>query len=313
MKTKTKKPALSSRPLPRLMYKMRARYLLILPFLAFLGTFKYAPMYGLVLAFKDYKVRKGILGSPWAGFEHFEMLFSTFSFKEVLGNTIILSLMKVFLYFPVPIILALFINEIRNERLKKTFQTFSYLPHFISWVIAASFLTDVLALNGPINLIIEALGGEKIYFMADKAWFRWVILFSKIWKDCGWGAIVYMAAIAGIDQDMYEAAEIDGAKKLQKIWYITLPCIRTTIITLFILDLGKIMSAGFDQVYNLYSPAVYSVADILDTYTYRKGILDHDYSYATAAGLFQNLVGFILVIVSNIVVKKVSDGEEGLW
>ena len=313
MAKKQKESAYASRGLLKRMYKQRMRYLLILPFLTFMAVFNYAPMYGIVLAFKDYKIRKGIIGSPWAGLKYFEQLFTALSFREVLGNTIILSLMKLFLYFPMPIILALFINEIRNERLKKSFQTVSYLPHFISWVIAASFVTDVLALNGPVNQIIKALGGTPIYFMADSEYFRWVLLISHIWKNCGWGAIVYIAAIAGIDQEMYEAAEIDGAKKLQKIWYITLPSIRTTIITLFILDLGKVMSAGFDQVYNLYSPAVYGVADILDTYTYRQGIEKQNYSYATAAGLFKNVVGFVLVILSNMFVKKVSDGEERLW
>ena len=313
MRAQTKKKTIHSQSLPRRIYKMRSRYLLIIPFLAFLGVFKYAPMYGLVLAFKDFKIRRGILGSPWAGFKYFEQLFSALSFPEVLSNTLIISLMKLFLSFPIPIILALFLNEIRNERMKKTFQTISYLPHFISWVIAASFVTDILALNGPVNQLIEALGGTPIYFMADTKYFRWVLLLTNIWKGCGWGAIVYMAAIAGIDQDMYEAAEIDGATKMQKIWHITLPCIRGTIITLFILDVGKIMSAGFDQVYNLYSPAVYSVADILDTYTYRQGIEMQNYSYATAAGLFKNVLGFVLVILSNMFVKKISDGEEGLW
>lgn len=295
------------------MYEMRAYYLMLLPFMAFIIIFKYVPMYGITLAFKEFRVRSGIMGSPWVGFKYFEQLFSALSFREVMANTLIISLLKLFLCFPVPIILALFINEIRNERAKKIFQTVSYLPHFISWVIAASFITDVLSLTGPVNTIIEALGGTPIYFMADTEYFRGVLIVSNIWKNCGWGSIVYIAAITGVDQDLYEAAEIDGAKKLQKIWHITLPCIRPTILTLFILEVGKLLSAGFDQIYNLYSPAVYSVSDILDTYTYRQGILNQNYSYATAAGLFQNIVGFILIILTNLLVKKLSDGEEGLW
>ncbi len=294
-------------------WKMRVYYLLFLPFLAFIIIFKYIPMYGATLAFKDFRVLEGILGSPWVGFKYFNQLFSAASFREVLRNTLIISLEKLLFGFPVPIILALFINEIRNEHVKKTFQTFSYLPHFISWVIAASLVTDVLSLNGPVNTVIQALGGESVYFMADTRYFRPVLILSSIWKGCGWSSIIYIAAITGIDPELYEAAKVDGAKKLQQIRSITLPCIRTTILTVFILDIGGIMSAGFDQIYNLYSPVVYKVADVLDTYTYRQGLEQNNYSYATAAGLFQNGVGFILVIISNYVVKKLSDGEEGLW
>ena len=292
---------------------MRAYYLLLLPFLAFILLFKYLPMYGVTLAFKDFKIRKGIMGSPWAGLKYFYQLFEAFSFYEVLRNTLIISLEKLVFCFPVPIMLAIFINEIRNDHVKKTFQTCSYLPHFISWIIAASFVEDIFALNGPINLIISLFGGKSVYFMADVRSFRFVLIITNIWKTCGWSSIVYIASITGIDPQLYESAQIDGARKLQTIWHITLPGIRTTIITLFILEVGKIMSAGFDQIYNLYSPAVYSVADILDTYTYRQGIENNNYSYATAAGLFQNVIGFVLVIASNLVVKRLSDGEEGLW
>lgn len=299
--------------LGRQMYKMRAYYMLLLPFMSFIILFKYLPMYGVTLAFKDFKIRQGILGSPWAGLKYFRQLFESYSFIEVLRNTIIISLAKLIFCFPVPVILAIFINEIRNDRVKKTFQTFTYLPHFISWIIAASFVHDIFALSGPINAIITALGGNAVYFMADSKYFRLVIIVTNIWKTCGWSSIVYIAAISGIDQGMYEAAEIDGASKMQRIRHVTLPGIRATIITLFILEVGKIMSAGFDQIYNLYSPAVYSVADILDTYTYRQGIVKTNYSFATAAGLFQNVIGFILVIASNLFVKKLSDGEEGLW
>ena len=300
------------RCLMRKIYKMRMYYLLLIPFLAFLILFKYAPMYGVTLAFKDFKVRRGIMGSPWAGFKYFKQLFEAYSFWEVLRNTIIISLQKLIFCFPVPIMLALFINEIRGDRVKKTFQTISYLPHFISWIIAATFIKDIFALNGPVNSLLKALGSEGIYFMADKRYFRGLIVITSIWKNCGWNSIVYIAAIAGIAPELYEAAEMDGAKKMQSIWHITLPCIRSTIIILFIKQIGDIMSAGFDQVYNLYSPAVYSVADILDTYTYRQGIVNNNYSYATAAGLFQNVIGFMLVIISNTVVKRLSD-EEGLW
>ena len=171
-------------------------------------------MYGITLAFKDFKIRYGIIGSPWAGFKYFEQLFNSFSFYEVLRNTIVISIEKLIFCFPAPIILAIFINEIRNDRIKKVFQTFSYLPHFISWIIAASFVSDIFALNGPINTVITALGGDKIYFMADTRYFRSVLITSNIWKTVGWSSIVYIAAITGINQGLYEAAEIDGAKKM---------------------------------------------------------------------------------------------------
>lgn len=310
---KSKKIPTASKGLLQRIYEMRAYYYLIIPFCAFLFIFKYVPMYGITLAFKDFRIKDGIFGSPWAGFKYFEQLFTSFSFEEVLGNTIIISLMKLVFCFPFPIILAIFVNEIRNEKVKRTFQTISYLPHFISWVIASSLIRDVLSFSGPINMILQLLGYEPIYFLANTDYFRSVLVISSIWKGCGWSSIVYIAAITGIDQELYEAARIDGANKMRQIWHITLPGIRSTIITLFIMDVGGIMSAGFDQIYNLYSPIVYSVADVLDTYTYRQGILDQNYSYATAAGLFQNVIGFIMVVIANIIVNKLSDGEEGLW
>lgn len=306
-------PGTKKSSLPKRIFKMRSYYFLLVPFLVFIIVFKYIPMYGVTLAFKDFRILDGIMGSPWAGLKYFRQLFQSFSFWEVLRNTLVISFGKLLLCFPVPIILSLFINEIRNERVKKTFQTFTYLPHFISWVIAASFLSDVLALKGPLNAIIQALGGTPVYFLADTGYFRWVIIISAIWKTCGWSSIVYIAAITGIDQQLYEAAKVDGAKRMKQIWHITLPGIKPTIITLFILEVGKIMSAGFDQIYNLYSPAVYKVADVLDTFTYRQGLVSGNYSFATAAGLFQNVIGFLLIIISNQVVNKLSDGEEGLW
>lgn len=308
-----KKRAVSGKRLLTRIYRARMYYLIMLPFLVFIFVFKYIPMYGITLAFKDYRIRSGIMGSPWVGFKYFEQLFRSLTFQEVLGNTIIISLLKLFFCFPVPIILALFVNEIRNRHVQKVFQTVSYLPHFISWVIAASFINDVLSLKGPVNSILQALGGEPVYFLANAQCFPVILVLSAIWKGCGWSSIIYIAAITGINQDLYEAAEMDGAKRWQRIWHITLPCIRPTIITLFILEIGGLMSAGFDQIYNLYSPAVYSTADVLDTFTYRQGLEQNNFSYATAAGLFQNVVGFILVILSNKVVGKLSDGEEGLW
>lgn len=303
----------TQRSLWQRIYKMRAYYLLLIPFMAFVIIFKYFPMYGVTLAFKEYKIRAGILGSPWVGFKYFEQLFSSASFYEVLCNTLIISFQKLIFCFPAPIILAIFVNEIKNEHVKKVFQTVSYLPHFISWIVAGAFVYDLLALNGPINAVIQALTGKEVYFMAQPRYFRTIVILSSIWKGVGWSAIVYIAAIAGIDQELYEAAAIDGASKMRQIWHITLTGIRPTIVTLFILEIGGIMTAGFDQIFNLYSSAVYSVGDVLDTYTYRQGLQESNFSYATAAGLFQNGVGFILIIITNMIVKKLSSGEEGLW
>lgn len=299
--------------LGRRIWKMRIYYLLLIPFLTFIFVFKYKPMYGVTLAFKDFKIIRGISGSPWAGFKYFEQLFRSFSFFEVLRNTLIISLGKLLFSFPAPIILALFINELRAPRLKKVFQTCSYLPHFISWIIAASIIKDVFALGGPINAVRQLFGAEPVYYMASTTAFRPILYLTAVWKNCGWNSIIYLAAISGIDPCLYEAATIDGANKRQTIQHITLPCISITIITLFILDIGKIMFAGFDQVYNLYSPAVYSVGDILDTYTYRQGLLNKNYSYSTAAGLFQNVIGFALVVISNFFVSRISDGEASIW
>jgi len=292
---------------------MRVYYLLLLPFLAFIIVFKYLPMYGITLAFKDFKILKGISGSPWAGLKYFTQLFESLSFAEVLRNTLIISFEKLLFSFPAPILLALFINEVKMPLAKKAFQTCSYLPHFISWIIAAALIEDLLSLNGPVNAVNVMLGGQPVYYMASTTAFRPILVISAIWKNAGWNSIIYLAAISGIDQGLYEAAIMDGASKRQMIWHITLPCIRLTIVTLFLLDIGKIMFAGFDQVYNLYSPAVYSVGDVLDTYTYRQGLTKNNYSYATAAGLFQNVIGFLLVIISNLLVSKLSDGEASIW
>lgn len=294
-------------------WKMRVYYVLLLPFLAFIIAFKYLPMYGISLAFKDFKILKGIGGSPWVGFKYFKQLFESFSFFEVLRNTLIISFEKLIFCFPAPILLALFINEVKMPFAKKAFQTCSYLPHFISWIIAATLIEDLFSLNGPVNAVNVLLGGKPVYYMASTSAFRPILIVSAIWKNAGWNSIIYLAAISGIDPGLYEAATIDGANKRQTIWHITLPCIRLTIITLFILEIGKIMFAGFDQVYNLYSPAVYSVGDVLDTYTYRQGLQSNNYSYATAAGLFQNLIGFLLVVVSNAFVSRLSDGEASIW
>ena len=286
--------------------------LMFIPVIAYYFLFKYAPMYGIVLAFKDYSIRKGILGSPWVGFTVFEELFATHTFVRAFRNTVIISLLRWIFGFPMPIILALMLNELKNLRFKKTMQTISYLPHFLSWIILTGLFTQLLSpTNGPINYIISLLGGKPIYFLADNAWFRSTMVVTGIWKEIGWGSIVYLATIAGIDTELYEAAECDGATRWQKMFRITLPLMKPTIVILLIMNCGSILEAGFDQIFNFYNSAVYETGDIIDTYVYRRGIGDMEYSISTAVGLFKNVIGFILVTGTNFIAKRL--GEGGIW
>lgn len=285
---------------------------MFLPVIAYYLVFHYAPMYGIVLAFKDFSIRKGIMGSPWVGLAVFEELFRTHTFVRALRNTIILSLQRWVFGFPMPIILALMLNELKNIHFKKIVQTISYLPHFLSWIILAGLFTQLLSpTNGPINYIITLFGGKPIYFLADNRYFRSTMVVLDIWKGMGWGSIVYLATIAGIDTELYEAAECDGATRAQKIFRITLPMMKPTIVILLIMNCGSILNAGFDQIFNFYNSAVYETGDIIDTYVYRKGIGDMQYSVSTAVGLFKNVIGFILVTGTNYIAKRL--GEGGIW
>lgn len=286
--------------------------LMFLPVVIYYIVFHYVPMYGIVLAFKDYSLTLGIMKSPWVGFEVFSQLFKTASFTRAFRNTIIISLLRWVTGFPAPIILALMLNELKNLRYKKVIQTISYLPHFLSWVILAGLFTQLLSpSNGAVNYIIEKLGGKPIYFLADNKYFRGTLVVTGIWKEIGWGTVVYLATIAGIDQELYEAAECDGAKRWRKMWSITLPLMKPTIVILLIMNCGSILSAGFDQIFNLYNANVYETADIIDTYVYRRGIGNMEYNVSTAVGLFKNLIGFFMVTGTNFLAKRL--GEEGIW
>lgn len=287
-------------------------YLLLIPGLIFIILFKYIPIGGLTMAFQDYNVFQGISGSEWVGLKHFERLFTSPDFYRVFWNTLIISVYKLFITFPLPIILALIVNEISNKYFKRFSQTVVYLPHFLSWIIVAGLFTNILSPSGGlVNNIITALGGESIPFMISNDWFRSVLVFTDAWKESGWGAIIYIAAITGIDQEQFEAATVDGATKLQKIWYITLPSIAGTIVLMFILKLGSIMSGGFDQVLAMYNPTVYETADIIPTYVYRMGIGKMEYSFSTAVGMFNSVIGFVLVMFGNFFSRKVSD--RSIW
>ncbi|WP_407673135.1 ABC transporter permease [Paenibacillus alkalitolerans] len=291
----------------------RYLYFMLLPCLLFFVVFSYIPMGGLLLAFKEYKFNAGILGSPWVGFKYFETFFNDYQSWTLIKNTLIISSMKLFLGLPFPIILALMFNEVRNKRFKGITQSISYLPHFLSWVIVIGLVQRVLAPDtGLLNQAVQLLGGAgDTFYMNEPEYFYSVMFWSHIWKGIGWDSIIYLAAIAGINPELYEAASIDGASKWRQIWHITLPGIRPTVIILFILSLGNILSAGFDQLYLLRMPGNMHLSDILDTYIIRVGLQGGQYGYATAVGLMQGLIGFLLVIVANRVSRRI--GETSVW
>jgi putative aldouronate transport system permease protein len=299
--------------------KLGARYwrnryllLLLLPGIVFYLIFRYKPMYGILIAFKDYRFRLGIMGSPWVGLDVFKELLGSKDFWEVFRNTVIISSYKLLFGFPAPIILALLLNEVRVFWFKRIVQTVSYLPYFISWVVLSGIFFQILSPSaGPVNYVIKALTGHTLYFLGDPSLFRGTIVGLSLWKGVGWGAVIYLAALAGVNPELYEAAYIDGAGRWQQVVHITLPSILPVITILFILNVGSIVEDDFDQIFNLYRPVVYDVADVLSTYTYRKGLNEMRYSLATAVGLFQNVLAFLLVVITNMLSKRI--GEYGIW
>ena len=295
--------------------KLSYCYVLLLPTLVYFIVFHYVPMYGIIIAFKDFSIQKGILGSSWAGLKNFNRLFESTIFYTVLRNTVVISVYRLLLGFPAPIIFALGINEIAQRKLKSLVQTISYLPHFISWVVMAGIIMELLSpTRGAVNYLITLLGGEPVVFLSEPRYFRSILVITGIWKEIGWGSIIYLAAIAGIPSEQYESAYIDGASHLGVIRHIILPSILPVVSIMFILQLGNVLNAGFDQVFNLYNPTVYEVGDIIDTYTYRVGLgNDMQYSYSTAVNFFKNLVGFILVVATNLLVRNIGEGENRIW
>ena len=284
---------------------------MFIPVILYFVIFCYVPMYGVIISFQDYYPRLGITGSEWVGFKHFEKLFTGRYFFPVLRNTLIISIGKLLFGFPAPIILCLLLNEVRSLKFKKVVQTISYLPHFISWVVLASIVQTILSpSSGVVNYIIQLLGGEPIFFMGSSDWFRKVIVGSSIWRDTGWQTVVFMAAILSIDPQLYEAA-LDGAGRFQKMIYVTLPCIAPTIIIMFIMATGNVIQDDFDQIYNMLNAKVMDVGDVIGTYTYRMGIEKMNFSYATAVGLFKNVVSLILVTFTNAFSRKLSGSS--LW
>lgn len=283
-----------------------------MPALLYLFVFKYMPMYGVILAFKDWNLAKGIMGSPWVGFENFRYLFQSANFLNVFRNSIVISLLRLVWGFPVPILLSLMLNEVFISSYKRTVQTLLYLPHFISWVVITGMVFNFTNTStGVLNVIIKKLGGTPIAFLQSQKHFRGVIIVMEIWKTSGWGTIVYLSAMAAIDPSLYEAALIDGANRYHRIRYITLPGISGTIAVLLILRTGRILNNGFEQIFLLYSPLVYDVADVFETFTYRTGLREGRFSFATAVGMFQSVVGLVLIYTTNFLSRKF--GEGGLW
>jgi len=287
-------------------------YVMIFPGLLYFLIFKYAPMYGLVISFQDFKPFKGIAGSDWVGFKHFERLFNEPDFLQILSNTLILFGMNLLFFFPVPIILALLLNEVRISVFKKTVQTLIYIPHFMSWVIIASISFVMLTEDGGIiNELIAYLGFEKINFLLNVDWFRPTYIIQVIWREAGWGTIIYLAAIASIDVEQYEAARMDGANRLRQIWNITLPAIRSVIIVLLILKIGDVLELGFEHVYLLLNSMNRDVAEIIDTYVFTAGLRQGQFSYSAAIGFFKSFIGLVLVMAANRLARKM--GEDGVY
>ena len=296
----------------RHMRKYWPYYVMLLPGVLYMVIIRYIPILGSIIAFQDYSVVKGIFGSAWVGLKNFEKLFHYDDFYRILRNTIVLGLLKVFVTFPIPVLLAIMLNEVRNPHVKKGIQTVVCIPYFVSWVIVGGLVFDMFGTGGIFNNFRNFLGLDSVLAMQKESWFRPIYVLSSIWKESGWGTVVYLAAISGIDQTYYEAASIDGARRLQKIRYITFPLLLPTVVTLFLLNIGSFLELGFEQVYNLYTPMTYSVADIFDTYVFRIGIQKAQYSFATAVGLFQSVVGLMMVVIFNKISRKVTE-DGGLW
>ncbi|WP_114855790.1 sugar ABC transporter permease [Brachybacterium sp. YJGR34] len=300
------------RSLGATLWRYRTLYLMAIPGMLYFLVFKYVPMGGLIISFQDYKPFLGIMNSPWVGFEHFVRLFTEDTFTMLLRNTLILSILLMVISFPVPIVLALLLNELRSKWFQRSVQTIIYIPHFMSWVIVVSIFYVMLTIDGgAINNVIQQLGFEPVSFLTDPEWLRPMYVFQHIWRTAGWGTIVYLAALTAVDMHLYEAAEIDGANRWRQTWHITLPAIRATIIVLFILSIGDFLELGFEHMFLLLNSMNREVGEIFDTFVYTAGIQNGQLSFATAVGLFKGLVGLILVVFANSLAKRF--GEEGVY
>jgi len=291
--------------------KNKYLYMMLLPVFAFFIIFQYVPMYGAIIAFKDFSPRLGILGSPWAGLEHFKDFFGGLYFGRVLKNTLMISLYDLIFGFPAPLILALLLNEVRSSIFKRSVQTITYLPHFISIVIICGMIKDFTSSDGVINDIIAFFGGERITMLLEPGLFRTLYVSSNIWQHVGWGTIIYLAALAAIDPEQYEACKIDGGGRWKQMRHVTLPGLLPVFVILLIMDIGRIMSVGFEKIILLYNPTTYVTADVISSYVYRVGLQEFQFSFSSAVGLFNSVINFGLVIGANWLSRKMNDTS--LW
>ncbi|MBO2515911.1 MAG: protein lplB [Clostridiales bacterium] len=306
MKAKTKLPVRKV-PLRIRMWNARYLYLLLLVPMAWYVIFHYIPMAGIGMAFENYRFNKGLFESPWVGFKHFERLFNTPQFLTALKNTLVISLTRLIVEFPVPMFLAVMLTEMRFTRTAKIYQTVLTLPHFLTWIVLAAIFSNLLNSDGVINTLIMNLGGKRVKFFTDGGLYRAFLYLSSIWKGAGWSAIMYMAVITGIDPALYEAATLDGASRTQRIRYVTLPHLKEIFVVMLVLKIGSFMNGNFEQIFTTYNPSVYNVADTIDTYVYRITFQSTpNYSFSTAVGLFKSVVNFILLIGSDWLAKKIS-------
>ena len=295
-----------------ILIKYRWPYLMLLPGIAYFLVFKYVPMWGVVIAFQDYQPFIGVLNSPWVGLKHFERLFADPLFMMLFRNTFLLAFYNLVFFFPLPILISLLLNELRHKWYKQTVQTLIYIPHFVSWVVVVGIVYMLLSYDdGLVNGLLDRMIGERINFLLSPDWLRPLIVLEIIWKDTGWGTIIFLAALAGVDPSQYEAARIDGAGRWQQAWHVTLPAIRSTIVILLILRLGHFLDTGFEQIYLMLNAMNREVGDVFDTFVYRVGIQQGQFSFSATVGLFKSVVGLILVVGANRLAKKF--GEEGVY
>ncbi|MCL6660543.1 MAG: ABC transporter permease [Paenibacillus sp.] len=289
----------------RYLWRYRILYLLSVPGILYFFLFKYVPLFGSVIAFQNYNIFKGITGSDWVGLEHFQKMFSHYDFLRILNNTLLLGLYDLVIAFPVPIVLAILLNEVRMIMFKRMLQTIVYMPHFLSWVVISGIFMGIFSMDaGVVNKALEFLGMQPVYFLGEDSYIRSILIGSGIWRDSGYGTIIFLAAIAGINPDLYEAAEVDGAGRLKQIWSITLPSLLPTIMILLLLHIGKFLDLGFERVFVFLNPLNLESGEILDTYIYKAGLLSQQYSYTTAIGLFKSVVGLMLILLGNFFSKK---------
>ncbi|MFD0678299.1 MULTISPECIES: ABC transporter permease [unclassified Paenibacillus] len=287
-------------------------YIMALPGILYFLIIRYVPMYGLVIAFQDFKPHIGILNSPFVGLKHFERFFGEPIFWELFRNTVLLAVYNMIFFFPMPIVLALMMNEVRRERFKRFVQTLMYIPHFVSWVVVVGIFYLLLTTEGGVlNELIYAMTGKKIAFLLEADWFRTLIVTQSIWKEVGWGTIIFLAALSGVDLQLYEASRMDGANRWRQLWHITLPAIRSTIVILLILRLGSFLDSGFEHIFLMLSPTNREVGEVFDTYVFLKGLSQGQYSYSATVGMFKSVVGLVLVLTANWMAKRF--GEEGVY